>query len=563
MSSSYSSQVNSARTNYNASTTVSRSGGGVVEDHLNYNSVPRQQVSVPPPLDERSQLDELLSDLLSDQVIVTSPTSPRSPAGPRSPRSPPGPASPQQDMMSGAKTVTTTTHTYSTYTGTDSAAGRSHPTDKVLIQRAEVTYKVPGQGEERHHYTIAGEPPELEKPRVPKGAFTYTPASPSQADQSRTFQSLERDMNRTEHVSGLQQSPPARTHTLPYRADYENRYNASETQHYNTLDSDQTSWLQQQQQKLQRMRDGRDASGRTEQEKQLVQELRFAQNRYYKQRAHSEAEEQAVMESYRQAPVHNGPITPASAPANYAPPPRGFGGETGHFNTFSQTQYSESHFSSAAERSSNKPPPSPTMQRSAPPASMPVQPPVRSSSKDYMRSRSNSSSNTWQVSPPPPASRPLARQYSDTLYDREHGPNLQARHTPSSHSTPPHSPRARSPTHMGATATTTYTTYRTIHKEVRDEPTISRAQQQPQQQQAVAAPPMQAPPVQAPPPQQQQQQQQTHHNYITEVFVHRVGGKFLQGFCFLVDLSTHTYVCVSRPSSKLRLKLHFSFFFFS
>ena len=510
--------MNAARTNYNTSTVLSR--GGVVEDHLNYNSLSRQQVSAPPPpLDERTQLDELLSDLLSDQVIVTSPTSPRSPPGPQSPRSPPGPPSPQQNMMSGAKTVTTTTHTYSTYSSTDSAAGRSHPTDKVLIQRAEVTYKVPGQGEERHHYTIAGEPPELEKPRVPKGAFTYTPTSPSQMDQSRTFQSLERDMNRTEHVGGLQQSPPARTHTLPYRADYENRYNVSETQHYNTLDSDQTSWLQQQQQKLQRMRDGRDASGRTEQEKQLVQELRFAQNRYYKQRAHSEAEEQAVMESYRQTPVHNGPITPASAPANYAPPPRGFGGETGHFNTFSQSQFAESHFSNSAERSSNKPPPSPTMQRSAPPTSVPVQPPVRSSSKDYMRSRSNSSSNTWQASPPPPSGRPLARQYSDTLYDRDHGPNLQPRHTPSSHSTPPHSPRARSPTHMGATATTTYTTYRTIHKEVRDEPML-RTQQQPQQQQIVAAPP----------PQQQQLPagQQTHHNYITEVFVHRVGGKHLQ-----------------------------------
>ena len=490
--------------------------------------------------------------------------------------------------MSGAKTVTTTTHTYSTYTGTDSSAGQgTYPADKVLIQRAEVTYKVPGQGEERHHYTIAGEPPELEKPRVPKGAFTYTPTSPSQPDQSRTFQSLERDMNRTEHVSGLQQSPPARTHTLPYRADYENRYNASETQHYNTLDSDQTSWLQQQQQKLQRMRDGRDSSGRTEQEKQLVHELKFAQNRYYKQRAHSEAEEQAVMDSYQQPPVHNGPLTPASAPANYAPPPRGFDGDTGHFNTFSQSQYSESHFSSSgAERSSNKPPPSPTMQRSAPPtSSMPVQPPARSSSKDYMRSRSNSSSNTWQVSPPPPANRPLARQYSDTLYDRDHGPNLQARHAPSSHSTPPHSPRARSPTHMGATATTTYTTYRTIHKEVRDEATMARQQQQAQLQQAqqqqaqlqqaqqqqaqlqqaqlqqaqLQQPQLQQPQLQqmvSAPPQQQppppQAGQPTQHNYITEVFVHRVGGKRMYiprstRLCLLADVYVTPPASAGRP----------------
>ncbi|XP_070186091.1 tensin-3-like isoform X8 [Littorina saxatilis] len=513
-SSSHASQVHQQvqqrkqHSNYNSST-LTRNTGAVVDDTLNYNSVPRQQASVP-PLNERSELDELLNNLLSDQVIVTSPTSPQSLPGPRSP---PGQLSP--NTMSGAKTVTTTTRTYSTYSGTDSGAGRVNPSDKVLIQRAEVTYKVPGQGEERQHYTIAGEPPELEKPRVPKGAFTYTPTSPnsmSQIDQSRTFQTLERDMNKSEHVVShslqSQQSPPPRMNTLPYRADYENRYNSLESQQYSTLDSDQASWLQQQQQKLQRMKDGRDSTGRTEQEKQLVQELRSAQNRYYNKRALSEAEEQAMMDSYHQ-PVHNGPLIPSSAPPSYAPPPRGFGEETGHFNTFTQSQYAESQ-----SFGSNKPPPSPTMQRST--ASIPVMPPARSSSKDYMRSRSNSSSNTWQVSPP--ASRPLARQYSDTLYDRDTGPNLQARHAPSSYSTPPHSPRARSPTHaMGPTATTTYTTYRTIHKDVRDEP-MMRVQQQPIQQ-AKVQPPVQAPPPQLPPSAQQ------HHNYITEVFVHRVGGE--------------------------------------
>lgn len=493
-SSTYTTQVNNTRTNYSTGS-VSRTGGPVLEDHYNYNSVPRQQASV----EERSQLDELLSDLLSDQVIVTSPTSPRSPS------------SPQQNTMKGAKTVTTTTHTYHTFSGTDSHAGGRSPADKVLIQRAEVTYKVPGVGEEKQHYTIAGEPPDLEKPRRPaEDAFSYSSTSSSHVDQSRRFQSLERDVNRSERVINVQQSPPARTQTLPYRTDYENRYNVSESQqHYNTLDSDQASWLQQQQQKLQRKRDGRDSTGRTEQEKQLVNELKFAQDRYFIQRSASEADEKAAMDSYRQAPMHNGPLSASTMPANYAPPPRGFGGESGHFSTYSQSQsqFVESHF---GDRSSNKPPPSPTLQRSVPPTSMPVQPPARSSSKDYMRTRSHSSSHAWQTSPP--ANRPLERQYSETLLDRDHMTGLQAPRRASS-STPP-----RSPVPVGPSATTTYTTYRTIHKEVHDEP-IARPQMQP----AVAAPPVHAPPPQQPPANQSQ------HNYITEVFVHRVGDREKQG----------------------------------
>ncbi|XP_076459014.1 tensin-3-like isoform X4 [Babylonia areolata] len=510
-SSAYSSQVNSTRNHYTTSS-VARTGVTPVDDHYSYNSVPRQKASVPPQ-EERSQLDELLSDLLSDQVVVTSPRSPHSPS------------SPQQNMMKSAKTVTTTTHTYHTFSNTDSHGGGRSPADKVLIQRAEVTYKVPGVGEERQHYTIAGEPPDLEKPRgSEEGAFAYTSTTSSQVDQSRRFQSLERDMNRREHVTNVRQSPPAHTQTLPYRADYENRYNVSESQHYNTLDSEQANWLHQQQQKLRQKRDGRDASGRTEQEKQLVSELKFAQHRYHTQKDSSEADERAMMDSYRQPPLQNGPLSASTLPANYAPPPRGFGGDSGHFSTYSQSQqqYMESHY---GDRSSNKPPPSPTLQRSVPPVSMPVQPPARSSSKDYMRSRSHSSSSTnlWQTSPP--ASRPLERQYSETLLDRDHMGQVAAPPRRAASSTPPLSPPgARSPIlPTGPTATTTYTTYRTIHKEVRDDPVM-----QPQLQQAMAAPPVQAP---LPPPPQPQPPppQQTQHNYITEVFVHRVGGEKQQG----------------------------------
>ncbi|KAL8566605.1 hypothetical protein ACOMHN_054827 [Nucella lapillus] len=533
------SQVNTTRTNFSSST-LSRSAGGssVAEDQLNYNSLPpqpRQPVQVPAPtVDERSQLDDLLSDLLSDQVIASPKSPQQSLSGPRSPLSPASP--PQQS--GGKSMMTTATHSYSSFSSPDGGGVRSPPADGVFVQRADMSYRSPGQFEDRQKYSTGGEVPDSERSRVPKGAFTYTPTSPSsQPDRAHAYQSLERDMSRTDHGLALQQSPPSRTQTLPYRADYENRYTASEGQHYNTMDSEQTSWLQQQQQKLQRMREGRDASGRTEQEKQLVNELRVAQNRYFRQRAHSDAEEQVVMNTYRQPPMHNGPL---SAPPTHAPPPREFGGETGHFNTFSQSQsqFVESHFNGGGERSSNKPPPSPTMQRSqVQPASAPppVQPPVRSSSKDYMRSRSQSggSSHVWPVSTPhpPAASRTLVRQYSDTLYDREQRLNLQAQLAPSSQSTPPLSPHALSPTLMDPNASTTYTTYKTIHKELHDEPHPPRPQhavQHQHQQQVVTVPVLhsQAPPPPGPSAQQPQSSAgHQQHNYVTEVFVHRVGGE--------------------------------------
>lgn len=98
--------------------------------------------------------------------------------------------------MSGAKTVTTTTRTYTSYSSTDA---HRNP-DRVLIQRAEVSYKVPGQGEVKDHYTIAADPsqmldtspsrppPSQYHPKgVPNNAFSYTSGVSQQVSEFLDF----------------------------------------------------------------------------------------------------------------------------------------------------------------------------------------------------------------------------------------------------------------------------------------------------------------------------------------------------------------------------------------
>lgn len=135
--------------------------------------------------EERMQLDELLSNLLSDQVYVSLTKD--------SSRTLPAHAQPQQaahltspaaagdsitisPAMNSAKTVTTTTRTFTTYSATDA---HRNP-DNVLIQRSEVSYKVPTQGEVRGHYTdlpdaASSKPSQAYHPKgVPPNAFSYT-----------------------------------------------------------------------------------------------------------------------------------------------------------------------------------------------------------------------------------------------------------------------------------------------------------------------------------------------------------------------------------------------------
>ena len=278
--------------------------------------MPRQTVRA---LDERTQLDELLSDLLHDQSFssLSSPS--------------------QQD----AKTVTTTTRTFTSYSTTDSSPGQN-----VSIQRAEVTYKLPGQREEKHHYMITPgveqitpgveQEPSVRKPGIPKNAFSYTsprsPTSPSsemmETEVIRGTESmphLQHGLTQTQHgltqtqhgliqtQHGLAQPQHGLTQTLPYsKTEFEKKYE-TQSYSYHTLDGTQVrpdsdmsaSWLAAQQEKLRAKQDVR-----SPQEKQLVAELRSAQNKYYTRRTQSEAEEQAVMDTYRQ-PIQNGPVSPS------------------------------------------------------------------------------------------------------------------------------------------------------------------------------------------------------------------------------------------------------------
>ena len=92
-------------------------------------------------------------------------------------------------------------------------------------------------------------------------------------------------------------TPPPRHHHLPYRVDYENRdaygdsYSVSQYRGYASDSEEPLSWLERQQAKLQARREGRSWRKRSEQEKQLVSELRTAQSNLMSRRAQSESDE--------------------------------------------------------------------------------------------------------------------------------------------------------------------------------------------------------------------------------------------------------------------------------
>lgn len=221
-----------------------------------------------------------------------------------------------------------------------------------------------------------------EKSYVPKNAFSYI-SGPTSPEMQRKAES-------------------PKTHSLPYRTDYDNRYyNTNESSFNRTMDSSRSmspseqtaSWLQEQQHKLRQRKDSKDEKT-VQQERQLVEELKTAQNKYFLKRAHNQAEEQATMDSYHSTsspPVANGPVsssyvvtqnhaysTERSAPS--------FTGDSSLYNSYRSTSSSSTH----------KPPPSPGQQRAVPPLISPVMPPVRSSSKDFMQRSRTTSTSSWQ-----------------------------------------------------------------------------------------------------------------------------------------------------------------------
>ncbi|XP_061183733.1 tensin-1-like isoform X3 [Saccostrea echinata] len=224
---------------------------GTQSYNTSYSTNAKQSVT---PLDEQTQLDDILSNLLNDQVI--------------------SPKSGSSTMSKESRTF----RTYETHTG---------PDGKPAHQSAEVTYKLPGEVREERHYTVKTE--KSSSPYMPTKAFSYT-TSPEMA---RKFDS-------------------PKSNTLPYKTDYDNRYQSEmSSSSYSTMQngktfSDTDSWLQQQQKKLRDKKDFKD-DVRVQQEKKLVEELRSAQNRYMTKRAQSEEEASSVKNSS----LSNGP---ASAP---------------------------------------------------------------------------------------------------------------------------------------------------------------------------------------------------------------------------------------------------------
>ncbi|XP_033727865.1 LOW QUALITY PROTEIN: uncharacterized protein LOC117317245 [Pecten maximus] len=444
---SFSSTLNSSKSSYN-------------------NGVSGGQKKTVPPLDEQTQLDMILSDLLNDSVFVSSPQSP---------------------PKSGANSVSKDTRTFRTYDT------QSTPDGKTMYQTAEVTYKIPGGYKEERNYTMTKTE---EKSYVPKNAFSYT-SGPTSPELQRKAES-------------------PKTHSLPYRTDYDNRYYSNNESTFNrTMDSSRSmspneqtsSWLQEQQQKLRQRKDSKDEKT-VQQERQLVEELKTAQNKYFMKRAHNQAEEQATMDTYRTSPppVSNGPVSSSyvvtqnhsySTDRSAHEPVRSFSPPN-----FTGDSFFNSSYKSTSTSSTQKPPPSPGQQRAPPPLTSPVTPPVRSSSKDFMQRSRNTSTSSWQgrvgqKEPEQDIKPAVIRAISIT--------------------TPPQSPRPFSPVQKQQTYQVS-TTRTTVEK------------QQPQQRDQNLDIQMTLP-VHAPTKTKITEVQEVSHpegqkksHYITEVYVHRTAG---------------------------------------
>ena len=415
-------------------------------------------------LDEKTQLDQILSDLLNEQAFVSQ-------------KSPPGTRS--------FKTV----------------EDHISPEGNVVVQRSDVTYKIPEVRQEKH-YTVKTETKTVKEDNSfkPVNAFSYTPTS---SDTSKSFEPI--------------RSPGSpKGGSLPYRTDYENRYVKESSYGYQTNgpsshDDQSMSWLQQQQAKLREKSQERDPH-RAQNERQMMKEL--VQNKYFSQKA------QTDLEAKPSSSVANGPSSSYSytvSRTHYDKSPEPM--VRSHDTVNSHTTYiTEQQSSSTSSKVSNKPPPSPSLTRTITPTqqSAPVPPPQRTSSRDYMqqqqqsRNRSNSggayqqtSSSSWR-SETYTQPRTVQRHYSESAYDRE---QFEKQHAPRSYTTPPISPRSVSPqTHQ-----TYKTIYKTVHHRAEDEPDFVQ--------------PVKVEKIEKSVEQRQQTVQDANKpHYITEVIVQRTGG---------------------------------------
>ena len=447
-------------------------------------------------LDEQTQLDQILSDLLNDQAFVSQ----KSPSG---------------------RTYSSETRSFKT------VEDHISPEGNVVVQRGDVTYRMPEMKEEKHYSvkTHQTKTVEDEKSYKPVNAFTYTPQSPEMA---RSFEPI-----RSPRSPG---SP--RAGTLPYKVDYENKYSKNESYSTNGPGSlsdgeHSLSWLQQQQAKLREKSTERDTQ-RIQKEKMMIDELKSAQaqNKYFARRAQSEDE--ADLSYKKTSPLANGPTSPYSytvsrthtySTSDKPPSDTVFRSEEIPISA-SHTTYIRQQIQEQTDgKVSNKPPPSPSLTRQIiSTVSSPAPPPQRTSSKDYMqqqtqnRYRSNSgsayqtqtqssTSSSWQTQT---QSRPLQRHYSESAYDRDHFDRQTAQRSYST-TTPPISPRSVSPQ--------TYQTYKTIYKTVHH-----RKEDEPDSRQPVVPQPIEVKVERQTESKQQTVQQKPSSHYITEVYVQRTGG---------------------------------------
>ena len=401
-------------------------------------------------MDEHTQLDEILNELLGDQMFMN----------------PPSPTKELVPMNSALNTLPSkgsmTTNDGNSRTVVSWQTSQAGPTKSVTVTKETVS-----KSPHVHTESVVTKKEEVSSYAAPRPEG-YT--SWGSVKEKRVESTTERRSR--EHMSGERVTSPE---------DYDSRhYNGVSSQRGYASDSeDQLSWLQQQQAKLQAKRDGRKWHHRTDTEKKLVAELKNAQNSFTRKRAQSEAEEDTIMQEYARqdrSGYQNGSVTPTptyrseiSSPspdrdrdrdgyrsqrfwASPSPTPESVRKTESRYRE--ETKADKTFWVSGLERPPNttqqtkytfsvsppvtaKPPPSPGPYRSAP--SSPIVPQRSQASREAVRSRSaNRDMN----------GRHHTRQRSDTTFDRDRdlSPPILAQATlPRSQGSPHHVPYSSLP----------------------------------------------------------------------------------------------------------------------
>ncbi|CAH1789423.1 unnamed protein product [Owenia fusiformis] len=403
--------------------------------------------------EESSQLDDILSELLGDQMLSTSPMNTmKSSTGANATAWQLSPTSPNRSlaMPSDLPPNTRRTEHYS-YTAPDGSSKMDKTTS--YENRSQMG---PGSKSESKvvkstsHYSSSSssaqppiegshQPHVESSPRryIPQNAFSYTSGGLDEAGgrvTSPTFRA--NSPKRSPSPLGRKSPTSPNLNSVPYSVGYENRSEES---------WQEQSWLEQQKMKLAQKRGGdynappQFRKQHSYQEKALVAELVDVQNKIARKRVASESD-QAVLADRTNVQVSNGPMT-QSAPqsdhnSNTYKAQKDYyvsGVEVDKSRPFSptpsKTEYTFMIKGSTLERNQNesngaktygKPPPSPIPGRNNSAPGSPLIPQRSSSRGAVARSRS---STDWTKN------SQLQRQNSDLTYDRDKAP-LPIQRTP-------------------------------------------------------------------------------------------------------------------------------------